>query len=183
MSFSRLSAFALVAALAACSGEENNATNNSTTGGNNMTTGGNNTSTAGNNMTTSNNTSTSGNNMSTGTNNANSTTGTNNTTAAMCAGDTPTACFANGECAADQRCEDLSGADMPCCVVGARGAKETGAECDSENECASGVCIGRNDDPNICSEDCGATMDCGDSLECVQVPFTGGSGMWCVTPG
>jgi hypothetical protein len=114
------------------------------------------------------------------------TTGTNNATTfgpfGSCDEGGLTECFANEECQADERCQDVGGGvEVPCCVPGERGTKATGDECASENECASGVCIGRNDDPEICSEDCGDDMMCPDDLECVEVPFTGGSGMWCVT--
>lgn len=145
----------------------NASTNNDTTGENNDTTGANNETTS----TSNNETTSSSNNETTSTNN---TTGTNNSTIF--------ACFSNEDCPDGERCEDLSGNDDPECVTGERGTKTTGEECASENECASGVCIGRNDSPEICSEDCGDDMTCPNDLECAQVPFTGGSGFWCVTP-
>ena len=121
-------------------------------------------------------------NNTTNTNNTNNTTATNNTTTPMCMPGTQD-CFSNDDCPDGTRCQDVGVAvEMPCCVMGMRGPKQLGEECMNENECASGVCIGRNDGAEICSEDCGDDMDCGDALECVQIPFTGGSGMWCVTP-
>ena len=81
------------------------------------------------------------------------------------------------------RCEDVgNGVETPRCVEGARGAGATGDTCEAEADCASGVCIGRNDDPNVCSEECDMTLlECPNDLECVWVPGSGGDEYWCVT--
>ena len=67
-----------------------------------------------------------------------------------------TACFYNGDCAEAERCEDVGDGtlEVACCVMGARGTKTVGDECTSENECDSGLCVQRNDDPYICSKPC-----------------------------
>lgn len=100
---------------------------------------------------------------------------------ASCDAEGLTSCFANSDCAAGERCEgitDNTSDDLACCVPGLRGCKGVGELCDSEFECEEGVCIGRNDDPNRCSQRCNSNDDCPSEVpECS--PFLG----FCVTAG
>ncbi len=74
-----------------------------------------------------------------------------------------TACFANSDCAMDERCENIGDeatGEVACCVKGLRGCKGAGELCETEFACEEGVCIGRNDDPNRCSQRCNSNDDC-----------------------
>lgn len=93
-------------------------------------------------------------------------------------------CGWNGDCAEQERCQDIGNtpnAGVTCCVAACRGAKEVGELCTTVDECNSGSCIGRNDDPSICSKPCDTDVDCGGDLECVDIPFLAYPS-WCVTP-
>ncbi len=100
---------------------------------------------------------------------------------ASCDAEGLNSCFANSDCAADERCEgitDNTSDDVACCVPGLRGCKGVGELCDSEFQCEEGVCIGRNDDPNRCSQRCDSNDDCPSEVpECNA--FLG----FCVTAG
>lgn len=71
-------------------------------------------------------------------------------------------CFANSECPATQRCENSSGGASVtgCCVDGERGTKTAGEPCADEFECDEGLCIARNDGPELCSKPCMMNEDC-----------------------
>lgn len=72
-----------------------------------------------------------------------------------------TACFANDDCAADERCENIGGAaDVACCVKGPRGCKTAGQPCQTEFECDEGLCVARNDGPQLCSKRCMSEDEC-----------------------
>ena len=71
-----------------------------------------------------------------------------------------TQCNDSYSCADNQRCENLfiegdtNGYTQPCCTEGLRGCKAEGEVCEDEFDCASGLCIGRNDDIKYCSKEC-----------------------------
>lgn len=73
-----------------------------------------------------------------------------------------TACFANKDCADNERCENIGGdaAEVACCVEGPRGCKVAGDSCESEFDCDEGLCISRNSGPYFCSKRCMANEDC-----------------------
>jgi len=81
---------------------------------------------------------------------------------AACAEQGYTDCFHNGDCAAAERCEDMSSSalEIPCCVVGTRGTGEAGVACTTENDCAAALCIQANDGPSLCSKVCMTDADC-----------------------
>lgn len=79
----------------------------------------------------------------------------------MCDEAGTTACFANSDCADNQRCENIGGAlEVACCVEGPRGCKATGEACASEFECDEGLCVSRNDGPQLCSKRCEMDAEC-----------------------
>lgn len=168
-----IAALTVMFCAAACGGETNNGggdTNNSTT----PTGGGTNINTTNDNATDT--------NGQTPTNGQSNTSGNpsdvpHNPDAAV--GDS---CFTNFECNLDQRCNEVGGGESEC-EVGERGTKATGELCTLQNDCVSAVCIGRQPNPNICSEECDPDNPaCPGDLECVWVPYTGGNEHWCVTP-
>ncbi len=178
-----------VLALAACgNATPDKDSNNGSSGSNNGSAGSNNGGPANNGVGTSNNgvgTSNNGttlapanNGVTAGTNNG-TTGGTNNgTVPASCEERQLTACFQNSDCAADERCDNVNpgGIEIACCVVGPRGTGQVGDMCTAESDCESGICIARNDDPEICSQECEGPDGCPGNLECNS--FLG----LCVTP-
>lgn len=93
-------------------------------------------------------------------------------------------CFSNYDCASELVCENVSASELeiPCCVAGVRGTKASGEPCVSESDCESGVCIARNEGPELCSARCnsGDPACSGVASECVTLPFVPDS--WCVPP-
>ena len=71
-----------------------------------------------------------------------------------------TACNDSFSCADNQRCENLliegnnQGYAQPCCIEGPRGCKKVGEVCESEFDCESGLCIGRQDEIKYCTKEC-----------------------------
>lgn len=95
-----------------------------------------------------------------------------------------TECGWAGDCGEMERCQDVGSvpdSGVTCCITACRGEKELGEECSSLDECASGACIARNDDPAVCTRPCDTAADCSGDLECVNIPFLAYP-MWCVTP-
>jgi hypothetical protein len=81
-----------------------------------------------------------------------------------------TSCFVNDDCEATERCEDITdGMDVACCVTGDRGTGVLGDACTNENDCASGLCVQRNDEPFICTQVCSETTVCPTNYECHPV--------------
>ena len=85
-------------------------------------------------------------------------------------------CFANSDCADDERCENLAPEnenEVACCVKGPRGCKSTGEKCLGENgdlTCDEGLCVARNDGDPYCTQRCNSDNDCPESLpECQPV--------------
>ena len=76
-------------------------------------------------------------------------------------------CFANEDCAADERCENLAAEGMPevaCCVKGPRGCLKPGEACADELSCESGLCVSRNDEPASCTILCDSDEVCPEAL-------------------
>ncbi len=96
-------------------------------------------------------------------------------------------CFSNYDCAASERCADLSGDETDiCCIPGDRGTGEAGDLCDEgvdgQEFCESGVCLSRNDSPYMCTTTCDSADECPASMsECGVIPFTGEDD-WCLPP-
>ena len=102
--------------------------------------------------------------------------------ASTCAELSSTECFANVDCAAAQRCQNVGSEALPlaCCVPGARGTKAAGEPCSNENECASAVCIARGTTGHRCSMDCTKDSDCPVGMQqCISISFSGSPLSWC----
>ena len=92
------------------------------------------------------------------------------------------ACFANNECEATDRCENMGTDDeqVPCCVAGTRGTGQAGETCVDENDCESAVCIAGNG-PYMCSKTCTTADDCPDGMkDYTYIAFSGSNDMWCL---
>ena len=90
-----------------------------------------------------------------------------------CADVPATACFANDDCPAGQRCVAPANADptisVTCCLAGARGTADAGSPCQSMNDCQAGVCTYTPSGP-LCTRACQADSDCPVALpSCVTV--------------
>lgn len=93
-----------------------------------------------------------------------------------------TECFANVDCTAALRCQNVGSEALPlaCCVLGARGAKAAGEPCANENECASAVCIAKGSTGHRCSMDCTKDSDCPVGMQqCIPIAFSGSPLSWC----
>ncbi len=93
------------------------------------------------------------------------------------------ACFSNLDCP-DQstRCENVGTETDPvaCCVTGVRGTGQAGDDCDSENDCASAVCI-EHDTVRVCSTTCNSEQDCPDGMKnCIFIAFSNSDDKWCL---
>lgn len=99
------------------------------------------------------------------------------------------ACFANHECEADARCQNVGTPDfsVPCCVQGERGSLNLGEMCteaDGQLSCASSICIMLEGQTNgLCSDECTSDMDCPATMpRCIPIAFSGSDSMWCFPP-
>jgi hypothetical protein len=91
-------------------------------------------------------------------------------------------CFANNQCGAKERCEDVGpdGDNVACCVPGVRGIGKGGDPCTNENDCESGVCIA-GDGPYMCSQTCINDNECPNGMKkCIPIAFSGSDDDWCV---
>lgn len=92
-----------------------------------------------------------------------------------CADLSADSCLSNLDCNNADRCESFSQTnEFRCCVPGQRGSGEAGASCVSENDCAFGRCMERDDGARFCSGSC--TSD----LECPLTQFCSDLFSWCV---
>jgi hypothetical protein len=77
---------------------------------------------------------------------------------------TLTDCVESTDCADGLRCENLpvdgESFARACCVEGPRGCDPSGVTCTDELDCASGLCIARNDGPTYCTHVCEGPEDC-----------------------
>ncbi len=103
---------------------------------------------------------------------------------AACGEISATDCFANMDCAPDQRCQNM-GDDVnfvPCCVDGARGTDPAGSPCSMTNgelTCASGLCIDGSAG-TLCSGTCSDVSDCPDNMQlCQLIAYSNSSEQWC----
>ena len=146
----------------------NNSTNNATNNATNNVTTNNATNNATNNVTTNNSTNNATNNATNGTNNV--TNGTNSDLSCQLQG--MTACFTNDDCAVTYRCENTAAdgeLELACCVEGARGTGVLGDACADENECATGLCVQKNDEPQTCTQLCDVDNECPMDYTCHAV--------------
>jgi hypothetical protein len=93
-------------------------------------------------------------------------------------------CFSNYDCAlSSDRCENVGTADVPvaCCVPGPRGTGMGGDPCQSEDDCASGVCLVDTPSPgtNLCSQLCSSDADCPADLPSCVTLVAGANGSFC----
>lgn len=101
-----------------------------------------------------------------------------------CSAINATVCFSNLDCPTEQRCQNLGTAEdqVPCCVVGARGKKKGGEECNEvggQLECESGICINK-DGPFYCSKDCTTVDDCPTGMkQCIPISAPPNQYKWC----
>jgi len=71
-----------------------------------------------------------------------------------------TACNDSFSCSDNQRCENLfiegdtNEYTQPCCIEGPRGCKKVGEVCESEFDCESGLCLGREGETLYCTKEC-----------------------------
>lgn len=98
-------------------------------------------------------------------------------------------CFANNDCRADARCQNVGDelSPLPCCVQGERGTATVGEYCDTGDgqlTCASSLCIGEEQATNgYCSGECLSNADCPETMpRCISVAFSGSDLMWCFPP-
>ena len=98
-------------------------------------------------------------------------------------------CFANNDCQADARCQNVGSeeAPLPCCVQGERGSADVGEYCDTSDgqlTCASSLCIGEEQATSgYCSGECLSDADCPETMpRCISVAFSGSDSMWCFPP-
>ena len=99
-----------------------------------------------------------------------------------CAVANSVSCFANLDCDAARRCENVGNDTDPlaCCVTGARGTKAAGELCTGENDCESGVCIAKGAGESRCSRDCTGPSDCPVGMQrCMPIAFSGSPLSWC----
>lgn len=91
-------------------------------------------------------------------------------------------CFSNGDCPTGKRCQNLGDESSPvaCCVPGLRGPKAAGEQCQTENDCASAVCVSKNA-ASYCSVNCQQDEDCPEGMKyCVLVGDNSSNyGKWC----
>lgn len=101
--------------------------------------------------------------------------------ASSCAEINATECFANIDCASDERCQSLDGEGaVVCCIKGQRGTKQAGEECSGELECESALCIGVSGNTQYCSKDCQTADDCPEGMkDCRYIAYSGSSSNWC----
>lgn len=101
-----------------------------------------------------------------------------------CAELSSTACFANHECNANQRCQDVGQnlGEVVCCVTGARGTALAGTSCagvDGQLFCASGICI-NSGAVELCSQVCTTVADCPTGMKrCMTIAFADSTDNWC----
>ena len=90
-------------------------------------------------------------------------------------------CFSNHDCAAAKRCQDISssGFEIPCCVSAPRGTAAVGATCVDAEDCASGLCVSRNDGPYLCTDTCDDVNDCPANMQQCDTFFVA-PGTWCL---
>ncbi len=90
-------------------------------------------------------------------------------------------CFSNYDCPETMRCENVGPVSdpVPCCVAGARGAGRAGEPCQSEGDCASGICI-EHEGSGRCSDRCARPEDCPAGMQrCIHVALSGSDDKWC----
>ena len=90
-------------------------------------------------------------------------------------------CFSNHDCEGDERCQDISTSafEIPCCVTAPRGSAAAGETCVDAEDCASGLCVSRNDGPYLCTDTCTDVGDCPANMQECDTFFVA-PGTWCL---
>ena len=90
-------------------------------------------------------------------------------------------CFSNLDCPEAERCQNVSdnAFEIPCCVGAPRGATATGGSCVTAEDCASGLCLSRNDGPYLCTGACEDVDDCPANMQECDTLFIA-PGNWCL---